>query len=46
MRRPALETSLPRNRQPAIPVYEPREETAVVHKAHPHDSARLQDEWT
>jgi len=41
MRRPALETSLPRNRQPAIPVYEPREETAVVHKAHPHDSARL-----
>ena len=33
--------SLPRNRQPAIPVYEPREETAVVHKAHPHDSARL-----
>jgi xanthine dehydrogenase large subunit len=32
---------LPRNRQPAIPVYEPREETAVVHKAHPHDSARL-----
>ncbi|MGD0565545.1 MAG: xanthine dehydrogenase molybdopterin binding subunit [Roseiarcus sp.] len=32
---------MPRNRQPAIPVYEPREETAVVHKAHPHDSARL-----
>ena len=30
-----------RNRQPAIQVYEPREETSVVHKAHPHDSARL-----
>jgi xanthine dehydrogenase large subunit len=32
---------LPRNRQPAIQVYEPRDETSVVHKAHPHDSARL-----
>ncbi|HYA74445.1 MAG TPA: molybdopterin cofactor-binding domain-containing protein, partial [Roseiarcus sp.] len=32
---------MPRNRQPAIPAYEPREETAVVHKSHPHDSARL-----
>jgi xanthine dehydrogenase large subunit len=32
---------LPRRREPAIPVYEPREETAVVHKPHPHDSARL-----
>ena len=32
---------MPRNREPAIPVYEPRDETAVVHKAHPHDSARL-----
>jgi xanthine dehydrogenase large subunit len=30
-----------RNRQPAIQIYEPREETSVVHKAHPHDSARL-----
>jgi xanthine dehydrogenase large subunit len=36
-----LETSLLRNRQPAIPLFEPREETAVVHKPHPHDSARL-----
>ena len=26
---------MPRNRQPAIPVYEPRDETAVVHKPHP-----------
>ena len=27
--------------EPAVPVYEPREQTAVVHKPHPHDSARL-----
>jgi len=32
---------LPRHREPVIPVYEPRDETAVVHKSHPHDSARL-----
>jgi xanthine dehydrogenase large subunit len=32
---------LPRNRRPETPVYEPRDETAVVHKPHPHDSARL-----
>ncbi|MGA2486766.1 MAG: molybdopterin cofactor-binding domain-containing protein, partial [Roseiarcus sp.] len=32
---------MPRSRQPAVPVYEPREPTAVVHKPHPHDSARL-----
>ena len=30
-----------RNRQPVIQEYEPRDETAVVHKSHPHDSARL-----
>ncbi|HEY1945264.1 MAG TPA: xanthine dehydrogenase molybdopterin binding subunit [Roseiarcus sp.] len=30
-----------RNKEPVIPGYEPREETAVVHKPHPHDSARL-----
>ena len=29
------------NRQPVIQEYEPRDETAVVHKSHPHDSARL-----
>ena len=32
---------MPRSRQSAVPVYEPREPTAVVHKPHPHDSARL-----
>ncbi len=32
---------MPRHREPVIPVYEPRDETAVVHKSHPHDSARL-----
>jgi len=32
---------VPRNEEPASPVYEPREATAVVHKGHPHDSARL-----
>ncbi len=30
-----------RSRQPAVPVYEPREPTTAVHKPHPHDSARL-----
>ena len=32
---------MPRSRQPAVPVYEPREPTTAVHKPHPHDSARL-----
>jgi xanthine dehydrogenase large subunit len=32
---------LPRSRQPAVPVCEPPDGAAVVHKPHPHDSARL-----
>jgi len=32
---------LPRSEQTIVPVYEPRDATAVVHKPHPHDSARL-----
>ena len=32
---------MPRSSQTSVPVYEPRDETSVVHKAHPHDSARL-----
>ncbi|MGA2495865.1 MAG: molybdopterin cofactor-binding domain-containing protein, partial [Roseiarcus sp.] len=32
---------MPRPRQSAVPVYEPREATTAVHKPHPHDSARL-----
>ena len=41
--RPASESSLLArpSRTIVIPAYEPREETAVVHKPHPHDSARL-----
>ena len=32
---------MPRSSQTSVPVYEPRETTSVVHKPHPHDSARL-----
>jgi xanthine dehydrogenase large subunit len=32
---------LPRSEQTVVPVYEPRDAAAVVHKPHPHDSARL-----
>ena len=32
---------MPRSKQTVVPVYEPRDAAAVVHKPHPHDSARL-----